>query len=568
MSSEEQNLHQPGAESLDAGQEPMTPMTPMLSGLEPDGATQGRVDKERGLETPTGPIAQAKRPRLLIEDGDLPAAAAAIGEVLAKQPHIFERAVPVRVVTKENTGEIFVEPLKPQAVIDEVHRVVQPYKIKRTPRTEERVNITLPNQVASLYLENSRHWNLRVLNGFSTAPLVSKGGTIRTATGYDEATKLWCHGMPEVNVPAQPTREEADAALATLRQHFCTFAFADAVRAKPGTMTPHGHAWVDVSAPPGQDESCALVALMTAVVRPSLWLAPAIAITAPARSGAGTGKGLLTRAICAIAFGFQPSAVTTGAAAEELDKRLTSMLIGADQAILLDNVNEQGLKSNILASAITERPASIRPLGSTSTIKLNPSSLIVVNGNGLRLSEDLVRRFIPTKLDTGTENPEARAFKGDFLKDTQARRAELLAAVLAIFRWGQQVSDGLPAGLPLGSFGDWGPWCRDPLLALGCQDPVARISEMKEADPERQALALLFNTWHRHHGSNRVASTKLHEEVVELIAPLGGSRQSISSYVQNLAGTAAGGFILKMYPKSGEWGDHKYAVLPNTSPNQ
>jgi len=568
MSSEEQNLHQAGAESLDAGQEPMTPMTPMPSGLEPDGATEGGTDKANGLEAPKVQSVTEKRPKLLIDDGDLPAAAAAIGEVLAKQPHIFERAVPVRVVTKENTGDIVVEQLKTAAVIDEAHRVVQPYKIKRTPRTEEPVNITLPNQVASLYLENSRHWNLRVLNGFSTGPLVSRGGIIRTATGYDEATKLWCHGMPEGSVPGQPNREEAEASLAILRQHFCTFAFADAVRAKPGTMTRHGPAWVDVSAPPGQDESCALVALMTAVVRPSLWLAPAIAIMAPARSGAGTGKGLLTRTICAIAFGFQPSAVTIGSDLQELDKRLTSMLISADPAILLDNVNEQGLKSNILASAITERPASIRPLGSTGTIKLNPSSLIVVNGNGLRLSEDLVRRFIPIKLDTGTENPEARAFKGDFLKDTQARRAELLAAVLTIFRWGQQVPDGLPTGLSLGSFGDWGAWCRDPLLALGCQDPVARISEMKEADPERQALALLFNTWHRHHGSNRVASTKLHEEVVKLIAPLGGSRQSISSYVQNLAGTAAGGFILKMYPKAGEWGAHKYAVAPNTSPNQ
>ena len=29
MSSEEQNLHHPGAETLNAGQDPMTPMTPM-----------------------------------------------------------------------------------------------------------------------------------------------------------------------------------------------------------------------------------------------------------------------------------------------------------------------------------------------------------------------------------------------------------------------------------------------------------------------------------------------------------------------------------------------------------
>jgi len=568
MSSEEQNLHHPGAETLNAGQDPMTPMTPMLSGSEPDSAAQGHLDEGGSLDTSKVASTTAKRPTLLIDDGDLPAAAAAVGKVLAKQPHIFERAVPVRVVIKENTNEIFVEPLKPAAVIDEAHRVIQPYKIKRQARSQEPVNITLPHQVASIYLDNSRHWNLRVLNGFSTGPLVSKGGTIRTAMGYDEATKLWCHGIPDVQVPPRPTREEAEAALATLRQHFCTFAFADAVRAKPGTMTPHGPAWVHVKAPPGQDESCALAAVMTAVVRSSLWLAPGIAITAPARSGAGTGKGLLTRTICSIAFGFQPSAVTTGSGSEELDKRLTAMLISADPAILLDNVNEQGLKSNILASAITERPASIRPLGSTATIKLNPSSLIIVNGNGLRLSEDLVRRFIPVKLDTGTENPEARPFTGDFLKDTQAQRADLLAAALIIFSWGQQVSGGLPAGLPLGSFGDWGAWCRDPLVALGCQDPVARISEMKEADPERQALRLILTTWYRHHGSNPITVTDLNAEVLELIAPLGASRQFIATYVQKLEGTASGGFVLKLCPKIGEWGANKYAVVPNTSPNE
>jgi putative DNA primase/helicase len=45
-------------------------------------------------------------------------------------------------------------------------------------------------------------------------------------------------------------------------------------------------------------------------------------VTAPAVSGAGSGKGLLVRAICTIAFGIRPRAFTTGSERQELDKRL------------------------------------------------------------------------------------------------------------------------------------------------------------------------------------------------------------------------------------------------------
>ena len=49
---------------------------------------------------------------------------------------------------------------------------------------------------------------------------------------------------------------------------------------------------VDISHPPGKDESAFLVALLTAVCRPSLHLAPGVLVRAAAMSGAGAGKGL------------------------------------------------------------------------------------------------------------------------------------------------------------------------------------------------------------------------------------------------------------------------------------
>ena len=37
--------------------------------------------------------------------------------------------------------------------------------------------------------------------------------------------------------------------------------------------------------------------------------------------------------------------------------------------------------------------------------------------------------------------------------------------------------------LTLGSFEDWAEWCRDPLLSVGCRDPIERIEMVKADDP-------------------------------------------------------------------------------------
>ena len=123
---------------------------------------------------------------------------------------------------------------------------------------------------------------------------------------------------------------------------------------------------VDVNKPPGRDESAFLVALLTAVARSSLWLAPGLAIIAAAVSGAGSGKGLLVRAICVIAFGIRPRAFTSGRDRRELDKRLAAELIEAQPVVFLDNVNGTTLRSDTLASVLTERPARVPASGSNA----------------------------------------------------------------------------------------------------------------------------------------------------------------------------------------------------------
>ena len=162
--------------------------------------------------------------------------------------------------------------------------------------------------------------------------------------------------MPDMTslVPERPTEEDARSALHYLRETFKTFCFADAET----ILDPNSEgAVVNTAKPPGKDESAFLAALLTAVCRPSLYLAPGLLLRGAPISGAGAGKGLFARCICIIAFGREPHAVTGGGTADELEKRIAAELIEGSPALFLDNMNNVTLRSDILASAITERPA-------------------------------------------------------------------------------------------------------------------------------------------------------------------------------------------------------------------
>ena len=374
----------------------------------------------------------------------------------------------------------------------------------------------------------------------STAPIFSDDGRIRSVEGYDKDTGVYSFNVPDLDVPEKPTLEQAAAALLELRQAFQTFPFSDAELKNRGNLRV-----IDHSKPIGHDESAFLNGLLTAVCRPSLWLAPGLLLNAPSISGAGTGKGLLVRAISAIAYGERPRPFTAGNDRHEMDKRLVSEVIEGNPVVFLDNVNGTLLRSDTLASFLTERPSGVRLFGRSQMIRIELATFFALTGNGLSISEDLARRFIYVALDAQCEDPEQRPFGPGFLEGIEARRAELLGAALTIWRWGRHSPQ--KAGITLGSFEEWGAWVRDPLLALGCKDPVARLSEIKARDPERQRVIELFNAWWENHGSDPVKVSELAPEVQEIADPSKHGRQYLARAIGNLAGTRQGGFVLERF---------------------
>jgi hypothetical protein len=204
-------------------------------------------------------------------------------------------------------------------------------------------------------------------------------------------------------------------------------------------------------------------------------------------------------------------------------------------------------------------------LGQTRMVPLNSTAFVAVTGNGLTVAEDLARRFIPSELDARCEDPELRPFTAGFLEQIERRRAELLTAVLTIWRWGRQNATSLAHRKPLGSFETWAEWCRDPLLSLGCRDPVDRIEAIKAKDPRRQRIGELFSAWWEHHGAAPVKANDLAEQVKAIADPQGRGRQYLATVVSGLAGTHAAGFVLTRQESAGKWTAATYALRPNAA---
>jgi hypothetical protein len=186
-------------------------------------------------------------------------------------------------------------------------------------------------------------------------------------------------------------------------------------------------------------------------------------------------------------------------------------------------------------------------------VPLHTRAFVCITGNAVEIAEDMARRIIVTDIDAGMADPETRKFAPGFLDRAFQMRAELLTHALIIWRWGRQNEQ--TAGKPLGNYETWAQWCRDPLLALGCRDPVERIAEIKAADPRRRALVAIFDAWWAAHSDKEMKAADLATTVLELIdqkarrsddGTLKYNRQWVAGWLNRHGRTCLGGYTLSM----------------------
>jgi putative DNA primase/helicase len=174
-------------------------------------------------------------------------------------------------------------------------------------------------------------------------------------------------------IPERPTREQAEAALATLKGLFAEFSFQRREL----------------------DCSIALSGLLTALLRGSLPTAPVYLIAADTP---GTGKSYLVDVIAMIADGRLCPAITASKNVEETEKRLGSVLLNGVSIVSLDNCTHD-LGGELLCQ-ITERPVvKIRILGRSEMPDCECHTALFATGNNITFKGDTVRRGLKCNLE-------------------------------------------------------------------------------------------------------------------------------------------------------------------------
>ena len=381
-------------------------------------------------------------------------------------------------------------------------------------RSEDWARTDPPARHAAVLFDSPNYPHLPVLNGLARQPYLRPDGSLMTVVGYDAATGMFgVFDARNFEVPAQPTRIEAEAALELLMDVLAEFSFA---------------------AP--TDRAAALAAILTAAVRPCLNLAPIFHVRAHMP---GSGKSYLCELITAFATPQRGTPTTFPADDEECRKLLLAELLRAPAVIEFDNLTGDLIAHKSLCTSLTSEFMTGRVLGVSKTATVSTRTLFLSSGNNVGPVQDMTRRCISIHLDPGCEIPAARCFKRpDLISDVLRKRGRFVSAALTIIRaW-------IIAGRPktdcktLASYGEWSELCRQPLLWLGCADPVASVFETMIEDPDRETLARLLTAWHTVFGSTAAMireaikqanlSFEDSEELREVIHDIAGERGEVN----------------------------------------
>jgi hypothetical protein len=245
--------------------------------------------------------------------------------------------------------------------------------------------------------------------------------------------------------------------------------------------------------------SCAhaLAYLLLPFVRPLIeGPTPLHLFDAPAR---GTGKGLLIDLGAVLATG-RPAEMMPLSAGEELEKRLTALLLSAAPLVVFDEVNE--LRDGVLATALTAPVWRGRILGVSQMASAPNRTVWAAAGNNVTVTGDMPRRVVTIRLDSGWERPEERTGWRHALPGwAYEERAALVSALLSL------VSEWIDAGMPpgqrtLGRFEEWARVVGGILETAGVEGFLGDRDRLQtDADHEAGEWAAMCELWwERHQG--------------------------------------------------------------------
>jgi len=381
-----------------------------------------------------------------------------------------------------------------------------------------------PATVVAVLLERPGPRVFPEISGIVATPGLRGDGTISDTLGWDAGLGVhrvedrWLR-LPGGWLDRVPVKADAEKGLALLGGLLAAYPFVDRV-----------------------DRSVAFAMILSCVCRAAVPVAPVFAISATV---AGTGKSHLVDLASAIAVGRRCPAAAAGERDEETEKRLGGLIYAGYPIVSIDNVNGV-LRSTTLNQVATQDRVQIRLLGSSDMPEVESRTVFTVNGNGLVLSGDLVRRTLPCRLDAGVERPEMREFAFDPVRVVEADRGPYVAAALTMLR--AHAAAGFPGAVgmkALGSYEDWSKLVRGTLIWLGEEDPLVAMELARLEDPDLALLRDMLTGWMRRFGTEphtvSEAATMALTVGGGMGGGMGGGQGGASGFAGGVGGSGGGG---------------------------
>jgi hypothetical protein len=385
------------------------------------------------------------------------------------------------------------------------------------------------------------------LRGIASAPLVLPGGHFLLANGYDPASGIYlaCRDLGAVR---------SDLPLAEARHWLLTELLGDFPFADAGSLA--------------HTVALCLERLVRELISGPT---PLYLIDAPER---GTGKGLLAEVCAWLALG-EPAWVMAEPGDEaETRKRITSLLLEGRQMVLLDNVHT--IRSGVFAALLTTIAWEDRLLGVNKTVRVRNAATWLATGNNVGLSDEIVRRVVPIRLDAGVERPEERTgFRHpDLTSWTRQHRTELVSACLSLIRaW---VDAGSPAGTAtLGRFEGWATVMGGILAVAEIPGFLSNRERLHAvSDPETREWQRVCQLWAERFGLAPITASDLLDIVTEtnLLVDLRAGRSKLAAQqrlghaLQARVDRVFGPWRICAAEEDGRTGNHAYRLEPRKLP--
>jgi len=412
-----------------------------------------------------------------------------------KPPDIFERSGSIVRIARDEFGAPYIETLTESACRGFLERAASYVRVNDKGET-----IPLPAPPLDIVRDymSLPNRNLPALLNVTEIPVLRSDGSVVTAPGYDEVSRLYYQpaaGLAMPMVSDNPSQKQLEAAITLIQEPILDFPFdSEASRTN------------------------ALAVLVTPIYRPMIAsLVPLCLIDKPQP---GTGAGLLSDVIAIIATGRPAVMMAPPKTDEECEKRLASILLHGQAIITFDNMDGY-LYFPSLAMLLTTTTFQTRILGQSKEVRLPNRASYIITGNNIKLGGDMPRRCYLSRMDAREARPwmrDPKAFKYQRLIEwVKKNRSELLAAILTIARsWiaaGKPIPEGLP---PLGGFEEWTDTIGGILTHAGFTDFLGNLEFMyQKADVETPQWEGFFTAWQEKFGGEAVTTSRVVESINE-----------------------------------------------------